>query len=207
MNVERMWQGAVAYYDGERATDAGVVVDNAVPNSSPATPGALPGVRPYEPSAAAWEHPSWNALNFGISSPHYYQYLFLNLMDCDAPGGGGAPFEPTGPFGSGGGPLGDIQGMPGPDGQVICQGHKSYVCHSGNSIAIGNPAVFNAHLNHGDSEGACDGEEIFYGGFFAIAAGNLDGDEVYSFFYRSGFVLAEGGVRGMPLIFQENPSE
>lgn len=209
MNVERMWIGAVAYYNSERGTETGGIIGHQFPSSSPATPEAMPSAHYYEPTDGNWQHETWHAINFAMSSPHLFQYLFFNMVDCDPPGGGGAAFAAGSPFGSPGGPVEGATGMWAPDGSVICQPHKWTVCHSGRTIAVANPAILQAHLDHGDPMGICAGDDrkLFPGGFYAVASGNLDGDDQYSAFYRSGFVTRTGDIRGMPVIYEESPFE
>ena len=107
MNVERMWQSAVAYFHTEHSTPGGDIVPAQFPSSAPATPAHQPVGIKYEVEPGLWTHPAWDALNFAMSSPHYYQYGFYNRSDEDAPpGGGGVAFGPDGPFSTPGGPMG-----------------------------------------------------------------------------------------------------
>jgi prepilin-type N-terminal cleavage/methylation domain-containing protein len=189
LQVGRLWNAAFTYYDAQHVTDLGVLVEHVFPDSTLPTPAALPTDRVYAPDPRHWDVPTWNALNFSMPSPHRYQYLFLNLEQCEVPEGAGPGFEEGGLFARPGGPLEGFDGL----NLVKClNSNQSYVCHAGSTLRVGTPAVLAAHLEHGDKTGICEGDDYLADGFLAVAAGNLDGDDVYSYFYRGAIMLSGG---------------
>lgn len=71
-------------------------------------------------------------MGFGVPNSVYFSYTSMQQGSASTSG------SPN---------VGKNQGK----GQV-----KQVVCHGGHSITIANPAVYNAHLAHGDGVGACE---------------------------------------------------
>lgn len=80
-NLNQIARSAELYYGQERVNAAGESLPPQFPESTPVTPtrscaeydeGRCP------PDAAAWSHPTWQALNFDISGPHYFRYQFVS---------------------------------------------------------------------------------------------------------------------------------
>ncbi len=67
------------YFTGERGArgyNTTAAVDVQFPDPAALTPAAVPsGVR-APGNSAQWDTPSWNALSFSISDPHYYSYQY-----------------------------------------------------------------------------------------------------------------------------------
>lgn len=54
----------------------GEIVPAQFPASVPRTPAEVPCGDKVAPDYRQWEHPTWQALNFSVSDPHYYSYQF-----------------------------------------------------------------------------------------------------------------------------------
>lgn len=76
MNVRRLYDSSVSYYDAEHATATGNIVPPQFPTSIPLTPAEIPCGEAVMPNARDWDHPGWEALNFSISDPHRYSYQY-----------------------------------------------------------------------------------------------------------------------------------
>ena len=81
MNVRRMFDSAVAYYESEHASSDGSILSKQFPDGigeyATLTPDSKCCTNPGEkcaPAPSIWNHPSWAALNFSVDDPHYYQY-------------------------------------------------------------------------------------------------------------------------------------
>lgn len=77
MNVRKLFDSSVTYYDGEHATNTGQIISPQFPTSQAVTP-ALTAIlnEKRETNQFEWEAPTWEALNFSISDPHYYTYQY-----------------------------------------------------------------------------------------------------------------------------------
>jgi hypothetical protein len=82
MNVRKLFDAAVAYYEEEHASKTGVILPKQFPASTPMWPPGSPCDHPgkkYPANPTRWQqHPTWNALNFGVDDPHYYRYQFVS---------------------------------------------------------------------------------------------------------------------------------
>ena len=68
-NLSRIYQGEVAYFNRTQREGVGRFV------SASATPASAPTARKYPVDLDAWvRDPGWRALDFVISTPHYFQY-------------------------------------------------------------------------------------------------------------------------------------
>jgi hypothetical protein len=97
MNVRRLFDGAVAYYNEEHVDAQGNVLPPGFPPSAPLTPAddyCKQGRDRFDPDPKAWDHPTWQALNFRLEDPHRYRYEFVSSstgftaraigdLDCD----------------------------------------------------------------------------------------------------------------------------
>jgi type IV pilus assembly protein PilA len=78
MNVRKLYDSTVSYYEGEHAAANGTIVAKQFPTPVAWTPGqgsccAGPGNK-CAPNPALWTDPTWQALNFGMDDPSYYSY-------------------------------------------------------------------------------------------------------------------------------------
>jgi type IV pilus assembly protein PilA len=84
MNLRKMFDGSVAYFDRDFSTRFG----NSVPKQFPGA-GELLGPTPgtnfccgqvgdkCAPNSTQWAQPHWQALNFAIDDPHYFWYQYV----------------------------------------------------------------------------------------------------------------------------------
>jgi type IV pilus assembly protein PilA len=91
LNIRRMWDSSVSYVEGDYASSDGDILGVQFPAGNPVTPAlSLIGIRKFEPDQTIWQTATWNALNFGVSDPHFYAYQY------DSEGTyGGATFTAT----------------------------------------------------------------------------------------------------------------
>ena len=95
MNIRRMYDSSVSYYDADHATVSGGILPPQFPGSVAVTPGlATIGSQKADPSvwgpaataAANYSQPTWQALNFSVSDPHYYAYQYDSANAGTGPG-------------------------------------------------------------------------------------------------------------------------
>jgi type IV pilus assembly protein PilA len=77
-SLHHLFRSAVAYYESDHATALGHLVSPRFPASQAVTPNDLTQIGPTKrvPLPEEWHTPTWNSLNFAITSPHYYAYQF-----------------------------------------------------------------------------------------------------------------------------------
>ena len=80
MNLRKLFDSSVAYFEAEHATRAGALLDRQFPVTHAATPAALciagDKVVTTDVDWAGAGNLTWVALNFAISDPHYYKYSY-----------------------------------------------------------------------------------------------------------------------------------
>ena len=80
MNLRKLFDSSVAYFEAEHATRTGVLLDRQFPATHAPTPAALcvAGDKVVTTDAhwAGAGNLTWVALNFAISDPHYFQYSY-----------------------------------------------------------------------------------------------------------------------------------
>ena len=80
MNIRKIWDSAVAYYESEHAASDGSILAKQFPDGMEgSTPVLKCCINPGEkcaPNPSIWNVPSWAALNFSVDDPHYYQYTY-----------------------------------------------------------------------------------------------------------------------------------
>jgi type IV pilus assembly protein PilA len=103
MNVRKLFDSSVAYFESEHATRAGAVVAKQFPATQAATPtvNSCCGQAGDKCAAnpASWDVQTWSSLNFSVDDPHYYWYTYTasgteatsqftaaanGNLDCDA---------------------------------------------------------------------------------------------------------------------------
>ncbi len=86
MNLRKMFDGSIAYYERDFSTRFG----SAVPKQFPAA-GLVLAPTPLtntccdeasstdkcRPNAQQWAQPHWQALNFAVDDPHYFWYQYI----------------------------------------------------------------------------------------------------------------------------------
>ncbi|MEE2787319.1 MAG: prepilin-type N-terminal cleavage/methylation domain-containing protein [Myxococcota bacterium] len=84
MNLRKMFDGSVAYYERDFSDRAGKTIVSQFPGLA-GDHGPSPGTnhccgQDGDKCAAeprAWDGAVWQALNFGVDDPHYYWYAYL----------------------------------------------------------------------------------------------------------------------------------
>jgi prepilin-type N-terminal cleavage/methylation domain-containing protein len=83
LNIRKMYDSAILYYDGEHSDSTGAIL----PRQFPLQAGPVPGnccVFPTSaggkcrPSPLYWVAPTWSALHFSVDDPFYYEYQFTS---------------------------------------------------------------------------------------------------------------------------------
>jgi type IV pilus assembly protein PilA len=77
MNIRKLFDSSVSYFEAEHADATGGILAKQFPDVAAWTPAASCGAQPggkCAPSPSNWSTGTWQALNFGIDDPHYYQY-------------------------------------------------------------------------------------------------------------------------------------
>jgi len=83
MNVRKLFDSSVSYFATDPVSANGEQIDNQFPVSAGPTPATVPGrLRATTPESVWSAVQTWNALNFGMADPHYYQYEYTS----NAPG-------------------------------------------------------------------------------------------------------------------------
>ena len=82
MNVRKLFDSSVSYFEGEHADTAGNILAKQFPGSATATPSAntccgQTGDK-CKPIAGTFDNPSWAALNFSVDDPFYYWYTYTS---------------------------------------------------------------------------------------------------------------------------------
>jgi type IV pilus assembly protein PilA len=101
-NLRKIYDGLVSYMDVEHVSTAGAIRPRAFPVTQAQTPEAANQCSysggKYPSNSSAWTTLQWQALNFEINDPHYYDYGFVpsggttvnvavgNTMTIDAQG-------------------------------------------------------------------------------------------------------------------------
>ncbi|HZS35303.1 MAG TPA: type II secretion system protein [Polyangia bacterium] len=82
MNVRKLFDSSVAYYESERSDLGGNILAKQFPASVGPTPAAnnccgQAGDK-CKPVAGTFDLPSWAALNFSVDDPYYYWYQYVS---------------------------------------------------------------------------------------------------------------------------------
>ncbi len=85
MNVRKLFDSSVAYYEGEHATSSGAIIARQFPDTQTWSPAAVNaccaatgGKCNPATVAAVWRTNTWTALNFSVDDPFYYSYEYLS---------------------------------------------------------------------------------------------------------------------------------
>ena len=81
MNLRKIFDSSVSYYEAEHATSDGQIVARQFPTTNTWSPTtncgtATGGKCNPATEAAAWRTATWAALNFSVDDPFYYSYQF-----------------------------------------------------------------------------------------------------------------------------------
>ncbi len=103
MNVRKMFDSSVAYFEAEHADINGTILAKQFPGSVGPSPGVntccgKPGDK-CQPNPTNFDKPEWAALNFSVDDPFYFWYQYVSAgteitstfqafaygnLDCDA---------------------------------------------------------------------------------------------------------------------------
>lgn len=89
VNLRKMFDGSVTYFDAfaaRRGDRFGRTMRPRFPDNSPraGTPplnsccAAGPGIDKCRPDPTQWNNPTWRALKFQVTTPHYYWYYYVS---------------------------------------------------------------------------------------------------------------------------------
>jgi hypothetical protein len=76
MNLRRLYDNAVGYYQMQHANSRGDVVSDRFPESVPLTPSQIPCGEKAPVVRSDWAHPTWEALTFQPLDAMRYSYQF-----------------------------------------------------------------------------------------------------------------------------------
>jgi len=82
MNVRKLFDSSVSYYEGEHADVAGAILAKQFPGSVGPSPGVnlccgQPGDK-CQPAPTNFDTSGWAALNFSVDDPFYYWYQYVS---------------------------------------------------------------------------------------------------------------------------------
>jgi type IV pilus assembly protein PilA len=82
MNVRKLFDSSVSYYEGEHADIGGNILAKQFPGPVGPSPGTnlccgQPGDK-CKPAPANFDLPEWAALNFSVDDPFYYWYQYVS---------------------------------------------------------------------------------------------------------------------------------
>jgi Tfp pilus assembly protein PilE len=94
LNIDRIFEGAVNYYEAEHVGPGGQILTNQLPANTEWTPSVSCCEQTGEKCSAAenynaWDTPTWRSLDFSMGDNFYYQYRFMvdgNMFYCQAQG-------------------------------------------------------------------------------------------------------------------------
>lgn len=76
MNLRRLADSAVNYFQNAHVNARGDILPRAFPRSVALTPPEVPCGEPYESQDEDWSQMTWEDLTFRVSDPQYYSYQF-----------------------------------------------------------------------------------------------------------------------------------
>ena len=89
MNIRKIFDSSVSYYNGEHAARNGTILDKQFPETVAETPAntACNGAssKKHAPQANMWDNDSWQSLNFAVEDPFLFQYSYTST-GAAAPG-------------------------------------------------------------------------------------------------------------------------
>ncbi len=88
MNLRKLFDSSVSYYEDEHATRAGAIIERQFPDDAIRNPAIFAcaggSQKKHDPANDAdaaggnfdWSSSSWQALNFAIDDPHFFSYTY-----------------------------------------------------------------------------------------------------------------------------------
>jgi hypothetical protein len=90
VNLRKLFDSSVAYFEHERVDNSGRILPKGFPPSTGPTPAGSPCDNPgrrYPESSKLWnDNATWSALMFSVDEPHYYWSTFERIGSVDAQG-------------------------------------------------------------------------------------------------------------------------
>ena len=80
MNLRKLFDSSASYFSREHASRVGVIHERQFPLTVALTPSTAfcdSTAEKFVPQKTYWEPPTWQALNFAMSDPHYYKYEYV----------------------------------------------------------------------------------------------------------------------------------
>jgi len=84
MNVRKLFDSSVAYYEAEHANSSGTILARQFPAAATASPlltaccASTGGKCNPATEAAVWRTATWTALNFSVDDPFYFSYSYTS---------------------------------------------------------------------------------------------------------------------------------
>ena len=84
LNIRKMYDSAIMYFDGEHTNSTGSILPRQFPNPTGPTPGnccvfmGISSGGKCAPSPVYWTSLTWQALHFSVDDPFYYEYQFTS---------------------------------------------------------------------------------------------------------------------------------
>lgn len=80
MNIRKLFDSSVTYYEGEHATRTGAILPKQFPLAVAITPPATAcngnSSQKIAPTSEMWNDATWQGLNFGVEDPFLFQYVY-----------------------------------------------------------------------------------------------------------------------------------
>jgi len=78
--LSHLFRNSSTYATAERTSRgvSGTMLQTQFPTTQALTPATIPGATKVVDAPGTWDTPTWSALSFGISDPHYYSYEYVS---------------------------------------------------------------------------------------------------------------------------------
>ena len=76
MNLRKIFDSSVAYFSAEHASRVGGILPKQFPAAVDSTPAGTACPDKHAPAPNTFADASWQALNFSVDDPFYYQYVY-----------------------------------------------------------------------------------------------------------------------------------
>ena len=83
MNIRKLFDSSVSYYNEEQADRSGTILKRQFPATADAPAAWAAGVcagsdsQKFQPVKDTWDAATWQALNFAVDDPFYFQYTYV----------------------------------------------------------------------------------------------------------------------------------
>ena len=86
MNIRKLFDSSVSYFNEEHAARDGQILNRQFPDTIVPAPDGFPGIvcaggdsQKYKPKANDFSGATWQALNFSVDDPLYYEYTYTSV--------------------------------------------------------------------------------------------------------------------------------